>query len=238
MTDDRYFEDCAAYVLDALDADEAAEMRVHVASCPTCRSEIARLSVVSEALGRAVPTLPAPPELRSRVFAAIAAEPGPATGSEPAAGRARRGVRWPVLALRPVLAFGTAVALGAGLLVGALVIAPGSASTRTVAAVVAPASAWRSAHAPTATLRTTGDSGVLVVHGLPAPPSGKIYEVWVERAGKALPTDALFDASSAGRATVAVPGSLRGASAVLVTAERLGGARAPTMAPLIAATLG
>ena len=30
-------------------------------------------------------------------------------------------------------------------------------------AVVAPASAWRSAHAPTATLRTTGNSGVLVV---------------------------------------------------------------------------
>ena len=39
-------------------------------------------------------------------------------------------------------------------------------------------------------------------------------------------------------ATVAVPGSLRGASAVLVTAERLGGARVPTMTPLITATLG
>ena len=71
----------------------------------------------------------------------------------------------------------------------------------------------------------------------PAAPRGKIYEVWVERAGKPLPTDALFDATSAGTATVAVPGSLRGASAVLVTAERLGGARAPTMAPLIAAPL-
>ena len=117
-------------------------------------------------------------------------------------------------------------------------IAPGSASTRTVTAAVAPASSWHAAHAPTATLRTTGNAGVLVVHGLPAPPSGKIYEVWVERAGKALPTDALFDASSAGGATVAVPGSLRGASAVLVTAERLGGARVPTMAPLITATLG
>ena len=44
--------------------------------------------------------------------------------------------------------------------------------------------------------------------------------------------------SSGGRATVAVPRSLRGASAVLVTAERLGGARVPTMAPLITARAG
>ena len=236
MTDDRYFDDCAAYVLGALDADEAAEMRVHVQSCPRCHGEVARLGVVSEALRRAVPVLPAPPELRRRVVDAIAAES--VREPVPAPTRIRSGARWPRLALRPVMAFGTAIAVGAGLLVGALVIAPGSASTQTVAAAVAPASAWHSAHAPTATLRTTGNSGVLVVQGLPAPPRGKIYEVWVVRAGKPLPTDALFDASSGGGATVAVPGSLRGASAVLVTAEHLGGARVPSMTPLITATLG
>ena len=234
MTDDRYFDTCAVYVLGALDADEAAEMRVHVESCPRCATEVARLGVVAEALGRAVPALSAPADLRRRVFDAIAAEPAPAHVTKPA----RQGVRWPTLTLRPVMAFGSAIAVGTGLLVGALVIAPGSASTRTLTAAVAPASAWHVAHAPTATLRTTGNSGVLVVRGLPAPPRGKIYEVWVERAGKALPTDALFDASNAGGATVAVPGSLHGASAVLVTAERLGGARVPTMAPLIDATLG
>ena len=234
MTDDRYFDDCAVYVLGALDADEAAEMRVHVESCPRCANEIARLGVVSEALGRAVPALSAPAEMRRRVLDAVAAEPVPAPVTRPA----RQGLRWPTLALRPVMAFGAAFAVGAGLLVGALVIAPGSASTRTVTADVASASAWHLAHAPTATLRTTGNNGVLVVRGLPAPPRGKIYEVWVERAGKALPTDALFDASSAGGATVAVPGSLQGASAVLVAAERLGGARVPTMTPLISATLG
>ena len=234
MSDDRYLADCAAYVLGALDADEAAEMRMHLQSCPSCRAEVARLGAVSEALGRAVPVLSAPPDLRRRIVDAIAAEPAPAPAAKPA----RRVAPWPRLALRPVAAFGAAVALGAGLLVGALVIAPASAPTRTVTASVAPASAWHVAHAPTATLRTTGNSGVLVVHGLPAPPRGKIYEVWVERAGRPLPTDALFDASRAGTATVAVPGSLRGASAVLVTAERLGGARVPTSSPLIAATLG
>ena len=229
MTDDRYFADCAAYVLDALDADEAAEMRVHLESCRICRAEVARLGVVSEALGRAVPARSAPPELRRRILDALDAESARSPARRP---------RRPRLALRPVAAFGAALALGAGLLVGALVIASPSPSTRTVTAAIAPASAWPSDHAPTATLRTTGNSGVLVVRGLPAAPRGKIYEVWVERAGKPRPTDALFDASSAGTATVAVPGGLQGASAVLVTAERLGGARAPTMSPLIAATLG
>jgi hypothetical protein len=73
---------------------------------------------------------------------------------------------------------------------------------------------------------------------MPAAPQGKIYEVWVARGRRLLPTDALFNASSAGTATVAVPLSLHGASAVLVTAERLGGARVPTMTPLITARLG
>ncbi|MGH2851762.1 MAG: anti-sigma factor [Solirubrobacteraceae bacterium] len=73
---------------------------------------------------------------------------------------------------------------------------------------------------------------------MPPAPAGKIYEVWVERRSTAMPTDALFDANAAGGATVAVPGNLHGAQAVLVTAERSGGARVPTMTPLIDAPLG
>jgi hypothetical protein len=73
---------------------------------------------------------------------------------------------------------------------------------------------------------------------MPAAPRGKIYEVWVLRGKHAEPTDALFNANAAGDATVAVPSRLRGAAAVLVTAERLGGARVPTMQPLISAPLG
>jgi hypothetical protein len=50
------------------------------------------------------------------------------------------------------------------------------------------------------------------------------------------PTPVLFNATAAGAATVAVP-DLRGASAVLVTAERLGGSNTPTMKPLVQARL-
>ena len=230
MSEDRFFEDVAAYVLGALDADEAAELRVHLEGCARCRAEAARLGAVTEALGRAVPPLAAPPELRRRVLDAVAAE-------APARAPVRR-ARPSLLGRRPLAAAAVALALAAGLLVGALAIAPGSPPVRTVTASVAPAARWHAARAPAATLRVTGAAGLLVVRGLPAPPAGRIYEVWVVRSGRPVATDALFDAARSGTATVAVPGSLRGASAVLVTAERLGGASAPTMAPLIAAGLG
>ena len=72
---------------------------------------------------------------------------------------------------------------------------------------------------------------------MPKPVPGKVYEVWLKRSGKPQPTDALFTVSSAGTATVGVPGSLNGVKAVMVTAEPDGGSRVPTSAPVIVATL-
>ncbi len=59
----------------------------------------------------------------------------------------------------------------------------------------------------------------------------------MQRGGSPQPTDALFSVSSSGGATVAVPGGVTGARAVLVTAEPLGGSRAPTSPPVIVARL-
>ena len=70
-------------------------------------------------------------------------------------------------------------------------------------------------------------------------PPGKVYEVWVERGGRARcrPTRSSTP-TAAGEATVAVPVEPARRAAVLVTAERLGGARVPTMAPLITRLAG
>ena len=47
---------------------------------------------------------------------------------------------------------------------------------------------------------------------MPQAAPGRVYEVWVKRAGLPQPTDALFTVSSAGDASVGVPGSIdRGA---------------------------
>lgn len=230
-------EDCAAYVLGALDEHEVASMRAHLEECPLCRAEVTRLEDVAGVLARGVPPVSAPAELRRRVLDAVE---GNAALFEAASRPERRSApRWR-MRLRPMPALaGGGIALALGIVLGALVIAPGGTpAARVVSAQVAPAGRWGSAHAPVAELRESGGSAELVMTGLPAAPAGRIYEVWVERAGRPRPTDALFNASSGGRATVAVPQDLHGASAVLVTAERLGGARVPTMKPLITAALG
>jgi hypothetical protein len=154
----------------------------------------------------------------------------------PAPVRARvSGRRWPAAAL-PWFGGLAGAALALGVVLGALVIAPGAPATRIVSASVAPAARWHAPRSPVASLRETGTQGELVVSNLPPAPSGRIYEVWVRRGGRAEATAVLFDATAAGTATVAVP-DLDGASAVMVTAERLGGASSPTMAPLILAQL-
>jgi hypothetical protein len=229
---DRFRDDCGAYVLGALEEPEAAALREHLESCVLCRDDVERLAAVAEVLGLGVPTLAAPSELRARVLDQVRAE---AALFEAAAPHRSHPKRWWLSQLRPLGGLVTA-ALALGIAFGALVIPPGGTATHVVTASVASASRWHLAHAPTALLRESGAQGELVLSGLPPAPSGRIYEVWVRRAGQAVPANVLFDATSSGRATVAVP-DLAGASAVMVTAERLGGAKAPTMLPLIVAQL-
>jgi hypothetical protein len=224
-------QDCGAYVLGALEEHEAAALREHLDACALCRDEVRRLHAVAEVLGLGVPALDAPPELRRRVLDIVHAEASLFDAA--AAPSERRPLRRP--RLRPLSGLvGAALALGA--LFGALVLAPGGSSTRVITASVASPARWHAARVPVASLHETGIAGQLVVSDLPAAPRGKIYEVWIETGARVRPTDVLFDATSAGAARVAVP-DLRGASAVLVTAEQRGGARVPTMAPLIDARL-
>lgn len=85
-----------------------------------------------------------------------------------------------------------------------------------------------------ASLRTIGARTELSVSGMPEPPIGEVYEVWLERASKpAQPTDALFTVTRSGDGAVEVPGNLRGVRAVMVTSEPLGGSSAPTSAAVL-----
>ena len=71
---------------------------------------------------------------------------------------------------------------------------------------------------------------------MPAPPQGRIYQVWLKRPGKdPEPTSVLWSTRADGSADVAVPGSLDGVEAVLVTDEPEGGSDVPTKAPVITA---
>jgi hypothetical protein len=85
------------------------------------------------------------------------------------------------------------------------------------------------ARAPLALLHDSGGHAELTVSGMPEPPIGEVYEVWLDGPGaRPRSTDALFTVTSAGNGSVEVPGNLRGVREVMVTSEPLGGSSPPT----------
>ena len=215
-------DDAAAYVLGALEPREAGEYRRHLEICTRCREELAALAPVADALARAVPQLPAPPELRRRVTRAVKQRPPEKTESADRRGwKPTRGI---------ALAAGFAVACVA-LVLAFVTIPHGGATARVVSASVrgSPGAAQ---------LQISHNHAELVVSHLPPPPAGSIYEVWLRHGSTApAPTSALFSVTAGGAATVDVPGDLRGVSQVLVTQEPAGGSRVSTHRPLIVASL-
>jgi anti-sigma-K factor RskA len=219
--------DAAAYVLDALEPQEAEAFRRHLDSCIVCRDEVAAFERLVDVLPGAAPQFRAPNSLRRRVRREVRRS----TPSPYRAQAATSAGRWRGLSVPRLRVAGAAGALAVA--IAALVILLGSsggAPTRTIAAAVTGQG--------TAQLRVGGDHAELVVHNFPAPPSGEVYEVWLQRgSGRVSPTPTLFSVTSQGDADVGVSGKLSGVRAVMVTPERAGGSLVPTHAPVLVARL-
>jgi hypothetical protein len=230
-------DDAASYVLRAMPDGEWEQYAAHASHCAVCTAKIAELGFVSDALLNGVPQLSAPAEIRSRVMAVVHAESELLLAAGPMADRPiqREPMRrfsllrlgpWPAAVLASAL-----LAIGIG--GGALIVGSGepAAPQRTIACAAAP-------DGSSCQMRVTGDDDAkLVLAGLAAPPEGRIYQLWLDRGtGTPEPTEALFSVRN-GRASVAVPGNLKGVKQVLVTDEPLGGSEAPTRQPVIAARM-
>jgi anti-sigma factor RsiW len=212
--------EAAAYVLGALDRAEAEAFVSHMARCVVCRDEVAALRDVVDSLPLAAPQYSVPRRLRRRVLSAARAEPRKA--ERPSARR--------IDLLRPLRAAAVVATLALAI-VGVVELALGSGGVRVVPARVAAAAAR-------AEVRLAGGRAELVVHHLPPPGVGHIYEVWLKRGdAPPTPTSTLFSVTSGGSGAVGVPGSLRGVSEVLVTPEPAGGSLVPTRPPVIVAQL-
>jgi anti-sigma-K factor RskA len=238
-------DDAGAWVLGALPPDEQEGFAAHLETCDICRREVAELQMVADTLPLAAPQVAPPPELKNRIMSAVRAEaavleaagpeadvapvrtPVPAPDRPP---REKKKRRWSI-ALRPIpAAFAAAVLIALGVTGGVLLSDNGSSRTTVQAQVVAPASPGARA-----SLTVADDRGTLKVDQFPEPPSGRVYQVWLKRPGRPPdPTTALFRVRD-GRATVDVPGSMKGVDQVLVTAEPDGGSPAPTRDPVIIA---
>jgi anti-sigma-K factor RskA len=224
-------DNAAPYVLGALEEHEQEEFRRHLESCAVCREEVAALEMVTAALPAAVEQRSAPADLKQRVMASVHEELRDEQAREPARERSRSSRRAaPAWLSWRALAPGALAAAAIVLAVVAL-SSGGSSSTATrVFHAQAPVGADVS-------LRVSDGRGQLEISGMPQTPAQRVYEVWIKRSGGPEPTDALFTVTSKGDATVGVPGSLKGATVVMVTAEPLGGTKVPTSAPVIVAKL-
>jgi anti-sigma-K factor RskA len=218
-------EDVAAYALGALEPAEAEAFARHLETCAVCRDELEAFQQVIDVLPMTAPAFKASPKLRRSVRRAIADQPHPTAGQASRSERPRRSWR-PEWLPRPVLGVAAGLAVIAVALV--IVLSGGGSSTRVVQAQV-------TGHG-SASLKISGNHAQLVVQHFAAPPSGKIYEVWLVHGKQApQPTNALFDVNADGNTAVDVPGSLKGVDQVLVTPEPKGGSKVPTHAPVIAA---
>jgi anti-sigma factor RsiW len=222
-------DDCganaAAYVLGALDPEEAGAFKRHLETCIVCRDEVETLRQVADVLPMAAPQHPAPRALRRRVMAEVHDD---ARARKREHQRLRRpgfvagfsGLRAPAFAAAAACI--VAVAAFAG-----VELTGGSGSTHVYAASLGDAQ-----------VRIVGGHAELIVHRLAQPSAGHIYEVWLKRGtGQPAPTKALFSVTSTGDGDVDVPGDLHGVSTVMVTQEPDGGTQVPTTSPVIVAPL-
>lgn len=227
--------DAAAYVLGALNEYEVAPFVRHLDGCAICRDEVSSLQVVADMLPAAVNQVGPPRGLRKRVLATVYDEAArmAAPAAQPSRAAAASGRRAWRPVPRPFQALAAAGLVAAGIAVGTVALrgGPSAQPTRIIQAYV-------SEQPTTAQLRiSAGGRTELAVSELAPPPTGRVYEVWLQRKGQPQPTDALFTPTADGRATVAVPGGVDGVDAVLVTDEPNGGSTTPTRSPVIRASL-
>jgi anti-sigma-K factor RskA len=211
----------APYALHALDDDEGRSFEEHLAVCERCREELAGLREAAASLAYGVAGPAPPPELKERILAQARSE-RENVASLPV--RRRRSWTAPLAAAAAVAA---AVAIGLGFWT-ATRPSEGSALAKVLGQ-------------PGANLVPMGDNGAVAVapNGeaaialrVPTAPSGKTYEAWVIRNGKATPAG-LFRGSD-GASDVEVERSVPRGSVVAVTIERSGGVNQPTQKPLAA----
>lgn len=235
----------ASYAIGALPEEEMPLIRDHILTCEECMEEADAFAATLPALALSVDPAELPSGFTEAVLSKVR-EDRPA--AVPAPERRSR-------SLFPRLAFG-GLALVAALLGGALLEARNDAerAERNLARLeqqvqrnkdvlsnfVRNENGWRLEGAAGAVGRMvpTQDGATFVVAGLPTPPEGHVYQLWLLRGGcgdePCAPTSAgLFDVE-AGLVVVPVERSISNFAGAAVTLEPVGGSEQPTTDPLLA----
>lgn len=248
----------AAAALDAVTAEERAELMAALADDPAALAELRAFQDVAAELALAIEPVEPSPEVGRSILDAIAAMPQraplastepvvPEASAPPAHGAAAAtpddrltGVahRVPRRRRRGVLAGAVAVIVAAAAaIVGIVVVQANRAPTGYERIVQASDVAQQSASLTGGgTIRVTWshDAGLSAVHldDAPALASGHVYELWYVTADGAAHAAGLMPTGDDGWVTL--DGSLQEGAAVAITVEPAGGSEQPTTTPLAA----
>lgn len=238
MNSEHISELIPGYALGALDAEERMLVDVHLAQCPECRAELDLFRPVVASLAFAAEVREPSPELRDRVLAQVAASPIDFVAARERKQRRRRLTTFRGWALAIAAVFVGLVVWNVMLQVQVMqqrdhlqeqveVVALLALSDQVGFALqgteVAPQAKGRLIPNP------DGHGAALVVEGMPAPPAGRVYQLWLVRPDGHRDSGGLFTVED-GRSAIYVhpPTSFSNYTAVGVTDEPAGGSPEPT----------
>jgi anti-sigma-K factor RskA len=238
-----------AYVVDALDDAEREAFEAHLPGCRDCQDEVASLREAAALMADDAAATP-PESLRASVLSGISTirplPPLVAHGpdEEPVSPtvvpmRRRHRVR--------IAALATAAAVLAVVGIGAVVQPwrddhPRSAVPSVADRVINAADVQKASMAfvddSRATVYRSRSQGraVIVTQRMAAPPTGKVYELWLQDATGHMSSAGLMDGG--GDRTVVLDGDASKSTGIGITVEPAGGSDQPTSAPLALFDLG
>jgi anti-sigma-K factor RskA len=217
-----------AYALGSLDLDEASRVEEHLLSCMICRAESNNFQNVAEQLSFSVPVAVPPSDLKDQLLRRVQASQTDTSVSVRTPWRPWLERLLPLWGLASLCLIVTLA--GFNLLLWqrlnhlelntapgemrAVPLRPSDAASRATGFVI---------------ISADGDSGALIVDGLPPLDEKRQYQLWLIRDGQRT-SGAIFstDEKSYGGTRIRAPGSLLEYSAVDITIEPAGGSPQPT----------
>lgn len=222
------------------------EARAHIAGCADCQRELRQDRRVGQALLMSAPEVGPVPELRARLLAAAEAKlkpaaPQPRPALKPHRRATPRWAAWGAVAAAFLLMLIWNVSLQGQLSQQRAEVGISRANWRTMTSLLnAETLAWYPLSGDQARghfwTSPSEEAACLVVEGLPTPPEGMVYQIWLERGQEATNGGVLSVNDGSGWKLVRddQPATY---TAVRVTLEPAGGSAAPSGKSVLTGTL-
>jgi anti-sigma-K factor RskA len=230
-----------AYAVNAIDDEfEREKFERHMRRCQQCEGEVRGLTETATRMAFGT-SLPPPPGLRERVLSAISGirQLPPITGREAPRSRRWWTGRLPMLSYSLAMAsVGVAIVLLIALIGARHQLDQARARNAALARVLAAPDSHAVTQATSAGGRVTlvyslrVHAMIVTTHDLPAPPPGKVYQLWYIGPPK-VRSAGLLPAGQVGRAGPVLSSGLARGDEIGLTIEPAGGTRLPTTQPIL-----